>query len=77
MRLYICAYCKEYGHYINKCKHPNINILLNNIKQYAIIHFYCMIKHNFKALVERFACGKQELYMLAVQDRLEKKYIRA
>ncbi len=39
--------------------------------------FQTQLKHNFKALVERFACGKQELYMLAVQDRLEKKYIRA
>ena len=39
--------------------------------------FQNQLRHNFKALVERFACGKQELYMLAVQDRLEKKYIRA
>ena len=39
--------------------------------------FQNQLKMHFKALVERFACGKQELYMLAVQDRLEKKYIRA
>lgn len=66
MRLYICAYCKEYGHYINKCKHPNINILLNNIKQYAIIHLYCTIKHNFNYLLYKFNTFTiQELRIIA------------
>ena len=39
--------------------------------------FQTQLKHHFKALVERFACGKQEIYSLCVADRLEKKYIRA
>jgi hypothetical protein len=39
--------------------------------------FQNQLKMHFKALVERFACGKQELYSLCVADRLEKKYIRA
>ncbi len=39
--------------------------------------FQNQLKMHFKALVERFACGKQEIYSLCVADRLEKKYIRA
>ena len=39
--------------------------------------FQTTLKQNFKALVERFACGKQELFVLAVPDRREKQYIRA
>jgi len=35
------------------------------------------LKKNFFALVERFASGKQELYMLSAPDRREKQYIRA
>lgn len=35
------------------------------------------LKKNFFALVERFASGKQELFMLSVPDRREKLYIRA
>jgi len=39
--------------------------------------FQTELKKNFFALVERFASGKQELFMLAVSDRREKLYIRA
>lgn len=39
--------------------------------------FQLDLKKNFKMLVERFACGKQELYQLCISERLEKKYIRA
>jgi len=39
--------------------------------------FQNALKQNFKAMVERFACGKQEVYMLCVAERIEKKYIRA
>lgn len=39
--------------------------------------FQIELKKNFKQLVERFACGKQEIYQLCTADRLEKKYTRA
>ena len=39
--------------------------------------FQLDLKKNFKNLIERFACGKQEIYVLAVAERLEKKYTRA
>tara|TARA_X000000950_G_C13709548_1_gene575596 strand:+ start:19 stop:378 length:360 start_codon:yes stop_codon:yes gene_type:complete len=39
--------------------------------------FHLTLKKNFKTLVERFACGKQELYSLCCPERLEKKYTRA
>ena len=39
--------------------------------------FQTELKKNFFALVERFASGKQELFMLSVPDRREKLYIRA
>lgn len=39
--------------------------------------FQTELKKNFFALVERFASGKQELYMLSAPDRREKQYIRA
>ena len=35
------------------------------------------LKANFFSLVERFASGKQELFMLSAPDRREKLYIRA
>jgi len=35
------------------------------------------LKANFFGLVERFASGKQELYMLSAPDKREKLYIRA
>lgn len=35
------------------------------------------LKKNFFALVERYASGKQELFMLSAPDRREKLYIRA
>lgn len=35
------------------------------------------LRKSFKVLIERFACGKQELYTLCISERLEKKYIRA
>lgn len=41
------------------------------------IKFQTLLKQNFKALVERFAGGKQELYVLSAPDRREKQYIRA
>ena len=37
--------------------------------------FQTQIKCNFFALVEREAEGKQELFMLCVPERKEKKYI--
>lgn len=39
--------------------------------------FQTQIKCNFFALVEREAEGKQELFMLCVPERKEKKYIQA
>lgn len=39
--------------------------------------FQIELKKNFKQLVERFACGKQEIYQLCTAERLEKKYTRA
>ena len=39
--------------------------------------FQLELKKNFKMLVERFACGKQELFTLACPERREKQYIRA
>ena len=39
--------------------------------------FQTQLRHNFKALVERFACGKQELFVLCAPDRLENQYKRA
>lgn len=35
------------------------------------------LKANFFGLVERFASGKQELFMLSAPDKREKLYIRA
>ena len=35
------------------------------------------LRANFFSLVERFASGKQELYMLSVSGQREKQYIRA
>jgi len=42
------------GHYINKCNHPNINILQDKIKKDAVIQLYCMIKSNFNFLLYSF-----------------------
>lgn len=39
--------------------------------------FQISIKQNFKALIERFACGKQEVFTLVCPERREKQYIRA
>ena len=39
--------------------------------------FQTELKKNFTILIQRFACGKQELYPLCCPERLEKKYIRA
>jgi len=39
--------------------------------------FQSDLKKNFFALVERYASGKQELFMLSAPDRREKLYIRA
>ena len=39
--------------------------------------FQLELKKNFKILIERFACGKQEIYSLCTAERLEKKYTRA
>lgn len=39
--------------------------------------FQTELKKNFFALVERYASGKQELFMLSAPDRREKQYIRA
>ena len=39
--------------------------------------FQNQLRQNFKALVERFACGKQEIFVLCVPDRRENQYKRA
>jgi len=39
--------------------------------------FQTQLKSNFFALVERFASGKQEVYMLGVPERREKLYTGA
>ena len=39
--------------------------------------FQTQLKSNFFALVERFASGKQEVYMLGVPERREKLYTAA
>ena len=39
--------------------------------------FQSQLRANFKGLVERFACGKQENFMLCVTDRRENQYKRA
>ena len=39
--------------------------------------FQLELRANFFSLVERFASGKQELYMLSVSGQREKLYIRA
>ena len=39
--------------------------------------FQTQLRHNFKGLVERFACGKQEIFVLCVPDRRENQYKRA
>lgn len=39
--------------------------------------FQSELKANFFGLVERFASGKQELFMLSAPDKREKLYIRA
>lgn len=54
MKTYICSYCKMSGHYINKCNHPSINILHDNVKKDAVIQLYCMIKYKFNYLLYRF-----------------------
>jgi len=39
--------------------------------------FHKELRGNFFALVERFASGKQEIFLLCCPDRREKLYIRA
>jgi len=39
--------------------------------------FQNALRQNFKALVERFACGKQEIFLLSVPDRRERHYKKA
>ena len=39
--------------------------------------FQTALKQNFHSLVQRFASGKQEIYVLCAPDRREKHYIRA
>jgi len=39
--------------------------------------FHKELRGNFFALVERYASGKQELFLLSCPDRREKLYIRA
>ena len=41
------------------------------------IKFQTQLKCNFFALTERYASGKQELFMLSVPERKEKHYIAA
>ena len=54
---------------------------LNNIYEGRWIKekekFQSELKANFFGLVERFASGKQELFMLSAPDKREKLYIRA
>jgi len=39
--------------------------------------FQTQLKSNFFALTERYASGKQEIFMLCVPERLEKLYLSA
>tara|TARA_B110000444_G_scaffold260416_1_gene307267 strand:- start:3821 stop:4252 length:432 start_codon:yes stop_codon:yes gene_type:complete len=39
--------------------------------------FQNQLKENFFALIERFACGKQELFQLVAPDRRVQDYIKA
>jgi len=69
-----CTYCKEIGHYINSCNHPAINILHNKIGKDAVIHMYCMIKHNFNYLFHIFtALTSQEVRVLLYKNDYNSK----
>lgn len=59
---------------------PSFDHLNQNYKQKwerEKIEFQTQLKCNFFALTERFASGKQELFMLAVPERKEKLFINA
>ena len=69
-----CTYCKEIGHYINNCKHPAINILHNKFCKDAVIHMYCMIKHNFNYLFHSLAAlTHQEIRVLLYKNDYNSK----
>lgn len=59
---------------------PSWDALNTNYKQKWArekVEFQTQLKCNFFALTERFASGKQELFMLAVPERKEKLYVSA
>ena len=59
---------------------PSFDQLNQNYKQKWTrekIEFQTQLKCNFFALTERFASGKQELFMLTVPERKEKLYVNA
>ena len=59
---------------------PSFDKLNQNYKQKwdrEKIEFQTQLKCNFFALTERFASGKQELFLLAVPERKEKLFINA
>tara|TARA_B110000967_G_scaffold184583_1_gene204138 strand:+ start:1473 stop:2519 length:1047 start_codon:yes stop_codon:yes gene_type:complete len=72
MKTRICSYCKEEGHFINRCIHPNIAVLQKNIKKDAIIHLYSMIKFNFNFLLYKFnLLTIPELRIIAYRNNLK------
>ncbi len=59
---------------------PSFDQLNQNYKQKWArekIEFQTQLKCNFFALTERFASGKQELFLLAVPERKEKLFVSA
>lgn len=59
---------------------PSFDQLNQNYKQKWTrekIEFQTQLKCNFFALTERYAAGKQELFLLAVPERKEKLFISA
>ena len=55
----------------------NLNLNYKQKWEREKIEFQTQLKCNFFALTERFASGKQELFMLAVPERKEKLFINA
>jgi len=67
-----CSYCNQEGHFINRCIHPNREILQNNIKKDAIIHLYCMEKFKFNFLLYKLnLLTVPELRIIAYKNNLK------
>ena len=72
--MYTCSYCNEGGHSINKCKHPDIDILQEKIKKDAVIHYYCMLKYDFNFLLYSVKLLTiPELRIISYKNRLDNK----